>query len=112
MATHTVPWGGDDHHAVSPVLSRTTSIVFVDPMLSHKPEMASAGQEAPEPAPETLAGRMSYLVVEPSGSETSMSAKSASTYPRADAADDSFTQHPEYFFKDGNVTFLVRRGYS
>jgi hypothetical protein len=32
---------------------------------------------------------------------------SASTNPSTDAADDSFIQHPKYFFKDGNLTFLV-----
>jgi hypothetical protein len=40
------------------------------------------------------------------GSETSTP---ASTYSSADpAGDDSFIRHQTYFFKDGNVTFLVR----
>jgi hypothetical protein len=47
---------------------------------------------------------MSSLPVEPSGSETLIS---ASTYERADSTDDSFIRHHKYFFKDGNVTFLV-----
>jgi len=33
---------------------------------------------------------------------------STSTYPGPDAADGSFVRHPKYFFKDGNVAFLVR----
>ncbi|KAN0125696.1 hypothetical protein V8E52_000903 [Russula decolorans] len=47
---------------------------------------------------------MSSLSTEPSGNETSTS---ASTYPSADPAGDSFIRHHKYFFKDGNVTFLV-----
>ena len=43
-------------------------------------------------------------VIESSGTKTSTP---TSTYPGADAADDSFTRHPTYFFKDGNVAFLV-----
>ena len=47
----------------------------------------------------------SVLLIKPSGSETAFT--SASTYTRADETDASFVQHPKYFFKDGNVTFLV-----
>ena len=48
---------------------------------------------------------MSSVLTEPSGNETAST--SASTYPRDDAADASFVRHHKYFFKDGNVTFLV-----
>ena len=48
---------------------------------------------------------MNSVLNEPSGSETAFT--SASTYIRADETDTSFVQHPKYFFKDGNVTFLV-----
>ena len=47
---------------------------------------------------------MSSALTEPSGSETTLT---PATYPRADAADASFVRHRKYFFKDGNVTFLV-----
>ena len=104
MATHTVFWG-DNEHVVSPVPSSTPSIDSIDSFLSHERETSSTLHEATGPAPEFLAKRMSSLSVEPSGSET---LKSASTYPNADSTDDSFTRHHKYFFKDGNVTFLVR----
>jgi hypothetical protein len=105
MATHMVSWGGNEH-VISPVPSSTPSIVSVDSILSHELETSSIVQEATGgPSPESLAKRMSSLFAEPSGDGTSTS---ASTYQRADAADDSFTRHHKYFFKDGNVTFLVR----
>jgi hypothetical protein len=103
MATHIVSWGGNEH-IISPVLSSTSSIVSIDSILLTQTYDISAFKKQP-PAPESLARRMSSLLVEPSGSETSTS---ASTYPRADTADDSFIRHHKYFFKDGNVTFLVR----
>jgi hypothetical protein len=101
MATHIVSWGGNDH-IISPVISNTSSIVSIDSILSHKRTTAVQGI----PAPESSAKRMGSLSlsVEPSGSETSMS---ASTYARADSTNDSFIRHHKYFFKDGNVTFLV-----
>jgi len=101
MATHTVSWGGNSH-VISPVSSSTSSIVPIDSILLHKRTTAVQGA----PAPESSSRRMSSLSVEPSGSET---LTSASTYLRADSADDSFIRHHKYFFKDGNVTFLVRR---
>jgi len=104
MATHTVFWG-DNEHVISPVPSSTPSIDSLDSFLSHERETSSTLQEATGPAPESLAERMSSLSVEPNGSET---LKSASTYSKADSANDSFTRHHKYFFKDGNVTFLVR----
>jgi len=104
MATHIVSWGGNEH-LISPVPSSTPSTVSVDSVLSHERETSTTVQEATGPAPESLAKRMSSLSVEPSGSETLIS---ASTYARADSTDDSFIRHHKYFFKDGNVTFLVR----
>jgi hypothetical protein len=102
MATHIVSWGGNEH-VISPVPSSTPSIVSVDPVLSHERETSSAVQEATGPAPEFLAKQWSFLSAEPRETSTS-----ASTYQTADTADDSFTRHNKYFFKDGNVTFLVR----
>jgi hypothetical protein len=108
MATHIVSWGSNEH-VISPLpsTSSTPSIVSVDSVLSLERETSSNVQEleATGPAPESLAKRMSSLLAEPSGSET---LTSASTHQRAGTADDSFTRHHKYFFKDGNVTFLVR----
>ena len=106
METHIVSWGGNDSdHTVSPSISSTPSIVSVDSVLSHERGASSTAQEATGPAPESLAKRMSSLLAKPS--EIMMST-SASTHQRADTADESFTRHHKYFFKDGNVTFLVR----
>jgi hypothetical protein len=107
MATHIVSWGGNEH-VISPLpsTSSTPSIVSVDSVLSLERETSlNDVQEATGPAPESLAKRMSSLLAEPSGSET---LTSASTHQRAGTADDSFRRHHKYFFKDGNVTFLVR----
>jgi hypothetical protein len=104
MATHIVSWGGNEH-VISPVPSSTPTIASADSVLSHERETSSTVQEATGPTRESLAKHMSPLLAEPNGSET---LTSASTYQRADTADDSFTRHHEYFFKDGNVTFLVR----
>jgi hypothetical protein len=76
-------------------------------MLPHtgRRETSSVVQETPRAAG-SYAKHMSPLMIKSSGSETSTS---ASTYPRADAGDDSFIRHHKYFFEDGNITFLVRR---
>ncbi len=105
MATRIVSWG-DNEHTVLPALSSTPSIVSVDSILPDKRETSSIFQEAPR-APESWVKRMSSLI-EPSGSEMSTSATGSTHPPRADAADDSFIRHHKYFFKDGNITFLVR----
>ena len=87
MATHLVSWG-DSKHIISPVNSSTPSIVSID---SIQTSLSSK--------------HMSSVLTEPSGSET---LTPASTHPRADAVDtSSFERHQKYFFKDGNVTFLV-----
>jgi hypothetical protein len=108
MATQIVSWGANEH-IISPVpsTSSTPSIVSVDSVLSLERETSSTVQEleATGPAPESLAKRLCSLLVERSGSET---LTSASTFQKAGTADDSFTRHHKYFFKDGNVTFLVR----
>jgi hypothetical protein len=46
-------------------------------------------------------------VIEPNGTRISTA---AAIYPETDAADHdgSFMRHNKYFFKDGNVSFLVR----
>ena len=100
MATHTVSWGGTED-PISPVPSSTPSIVSIDSALSYESNTSSTVREATGPTP--VAKLMDFLLVESSGSETS-----ASTQHRADTAHESFTRHHKYFFKDGNVTFLVR----
>ena len=47
----------------------------------------------------------SSQVIVPNGSRGS---SLVSVHPEGDAAEDSFVRHHKYFFKDGNVTFLVR----
>ena len=76
-------------------------------MLPHTGKHTTAVQRvaADRSDPESSAKSMGFLLVEQSGSET---LASASAYPRTDSAGDSFIRHPKYFFKDGNVTFLVR----
>jgi hypothetical protein len=69
---------GGGEHVILPVPSSTPSIVSVDSVLSHERETYSIVQEA------------------------------TPTVQNDHTADDSFTRHHKYFFKDGNVTFLVR----
>jgi hypothetical protein len=97
--------GNDSDHTVSPVvscISSTPSIVSIDSIIRHKHTTSSAVQGIP--ASESSTKCMSSLSVESNGNETSIS---GSTYSRADSTDDSFIRHHKYFFKDGNVTFLV-----
>jgi hypothetical protein len=56
-------------------------------------------------ATKSQAKHMNSQVTEPSGSAVG---SSVSVYTGADAAEGSFKRHHKYFFKDGNVTFLVR----
>ena len=94
MATRIVSWSGDEH-IVSPNLSKTPSVISVNSILSDKSEGSPSDQGAPS------------QVIGPNGIRTSTS---TTIYPETDAADHygSFMQHNKYFFKDGNVTFLVR----
>jgi hypothetical protein len=107
MATHIVSWGGNDSDlTVSPVVSEssissTSSIVSINSIIRHNHTITSAVQGTS--ASESSTKCMSSLSVEPSGNETS----TGSTYSRADPTDDSLIRHHKYFFKDGNVTFLV-----
>ena len=105
MATRIVSWGGDDH-IISPNLSKTPSISSVDSILSDKPEASESDQSAPHMA-ESQHTRRAFQVFEPNGARTSTS---TTIYPGTDGTDHdgSFMRHDKYFFKDGNVTFLVR----
>ena len=100
MARRIVSWGGNEH-IVSPILLKTPSIVSVDSILR---DTSPAVQGTPHAA-QSRAMNTAFQVIEPSRTKTWAS---TSTYPGADAADGSFVRHPKYFFKDGNVAFLVR----
>jgi len=102
MATRMVSWSGDEH-SVSPNLSKTPSLISVDSILSDKSEASPSDKGMAESQPTHTASQM----IEPNGTSTSTS---TTIYPGTDAADHdgSFMRHNKYFFKDGNVTFLVR----
>ena len=103
MATRTVSWSSDEH-IVSPNLSRTPSVISVDSILSDKSEASPSDQGAPRMA-ESQSTHRAPKVVERTSESTS-----TTIYPETNAADHdgSFMRHNKYFFKDGNVTFLVR----
>jgi len=100
MARRIVSWVGNGQ-IVSPDLSKTPSIVSVDSILQ---DTSPAVQGSPHAA-QSPAMNMASQMIEPSRIRTWTS---TSTYPWADATDGSFVRHPKYFFKDGNVAFLVR----
>ena len=79
---------------MSPVLSSAASIVSFDPTFS---EMPPTAPEAPGLHSADLEAKHTSLL---EGRKT----------PRGEhaAPDDSSIRHDAYFFKDGNVTFLVR----
>ena len=98
MAAPTVSLRGDEH-TVSPVTSSKPSMISFDSTLS---ETSSVVHEVPRATMSWVKHASSLLT----GSEMSTP---ACIYSGAGAADDSFVRHHKYFFKDGNVTFLVRR---
>jgi hypothetical protein len=101
MAHRIVSWS-DNELCITPVLPSAASIVSFDstfsdtesygkmsPTASEVPCLPSTGFEAKHAnLPKFLEGRT------PRGRHT--------------MPDDSFVRHDRYFFKDGNVTFLVR----
>jgi hypothetical protein len=92
MATRIVSWSSNEH-TISPSLSKTPSMVSFDSILSDNSETPSV-----EGVPHAAESRVKYVtsqVIEPS--ETGMYTSGG-----------SFVRHQRYFFKDGNVTFLVR----
>ena len=60
---------------------------------------------AAPPATESQAKPTNFQLIEPNESGAS---SSVGVSPGDNAAEDSFIRHPKYFFKDGNITFLVR----
>ena len=75
-------------------------MISFDSLLSDNPEIPGATH-----ASESQAKHTSSQVNEPSGSRA---CSLVSVYPGADAAKGSFIRHHKYFFKGGNVSFLVR----
>ena len=103
MAAHIVSWGSNEK-IVSPMLSKTPSMISFDSLNSDDLEARLAVEGAPH-ATGSQAKRTDSQVIEPSGCRAS---SSISVYLGADGAEGSFKRHHKYFFKDGNVTFLVR----
>jgi hypothetical protein len=90
---------GVTDHYISPVLLRRASIVTIDSILSDTHDVL-VSPSVPEAAESHAKGTMSYLMTEPGAGKTP-----GGSCP---VADDSFLRHEKYFFKDGNITFLVR----
>ena len=91
MATRIVSWSGDEH-IVSPNLSKTPSVISVDSILSDKPGASPSDQGAPFYMAESEPTHTASQIIGPNGINH----------------DGSFMRHNKYFFKDGNVKFLVR----
>ena len=103
MASRIVSWGGSE--PIIPVnSSKTHSIISVNSILQDKRDTSPLVRDVLHVA-ESRTLNAALQVIESSGTKPSTS---TSTYPGADAANDSFTRHPKYFFEDGNVAFLVR----
>ena len=102
MAMRIVSWVGNEH-IVSPNPLNTPSIVSVDSILQDKPVTFPAVQGTPNAA-QSRTTNMASQLVEPSRTRTWTS---TSTYLGVDKADGQFVRHPKYFFKDGNIAFLV-----
>jgi hypothetical protein len=78
---------------------RRASIVTVDSILSDTHDVL-VSLSVPLAAESQAKGTMSYLMIEPGGGKTPDGS--------CPGADDPFLRHEKYFFKDGNITFLVR----
>ena len=98
MAHRIVSWSDNDI-CISPVLSSAASIVSFDDSTFSDTEPPTAA-EAPRLPSAEFGAKLTSL---PELSE-------GRKIPRGwhIALDDSFIRHDVYFFKDGNVTFLVR----
>jgi hypothetical protein len=86
------------------MLSKTPSMISFESLNSDNLETRPPVEGAP-PATESQTKHTNSQVIEPNGSGAS---SSVSLYLGGDGAEGSFIRHHKYFFKDGNVTFLVR----
>lgn len=90
MAPHITVWEDSDY-AISSIGSTSPSIASFDSILS----------EAPKKIPSIQC--MDPEAIDPIGHRQSIG-----TYTGADEHDVPFIRHPNYYFRDGNITFLVR----
>ena len=103
MAARIVSWGTKAKIA-PPMLSKTPSMISFNSLNFDNLETRPPAEGAPYAA-KSQAKYTSSQVNDPSGSGAS---SSVGMYRGGGAAEDSFIHHPKYFFKDGNITFLVR----
>ena len=100
MAPRIVSWRGSESRvSLSPPVSGVSavSVVAIDSISvpQNPPTMSQATTEVPEP--------------QPSGLEADAAGLAGSSAAASPTTDDSFPRHDTYFFKDGNITFLVRK---
>ncbi|KAI9441600.1 hypothetical protein H4582DRAFT_2073767 [Lactarius indigo] len=104
MASHTVSWT-DDEICISPIPSSAASIVSFDSTFSDTyPTHIQMSLTASESEARGLpgAGFRARHTSPPRFPEEGKTPRNEHTTP-----DDSFIRHDTYFFKDGNVTFLI-----
>jgi hypothetical protein len=104
MATRIVS-GGSNEKTVSSRLSETPSVISFDSLLSDDLETPPVVEGACH-ATESQVEHTSSQAIEPS--RRCRTCSSVSVCAGADATEGSVIRHHKYFFKDGNVTFLVR----
>ncbi|KAH9175001.1 hypothetical protein EDB89DRAFT_429995 [Lactarius sanguifluus] len=100
MVPRIVSWN-DNEICISPVLSSAASIVSFDSTFSYPShlQMSPTASEARGLPSAEFGAQCTSL---PGFPEKAKTPRSEHTTP-----DDSFVQHDAYFFKDGNVTFLI-----
>ena len=102
MAPHIISWS-DREICISPVLSSAASTIsfdstFSDPIPSHSPMSPTASEALGLPG-DKFGARYNNL---PGFSDEGRTSRGGHA-----TLNDSFVRHDVYFFKDGNVTFLV-----
>jgi hypothetical protein len=102
MAPRIVSWSDQKTH-ISPVLSSAASIVSFDSTFSVSDTFPSHFQMSPSTSEAPGAQFGAYYTSLPDFPEDGKTPGVRNATP-----DDSFSRHDTYFFKDGNVTFLVR----
>jgi hypothetical protein len=100
MPSHIFSWG-ENEHGVSPALPSGPSVVSFDSILPDTKTSSSATvTESPNATESQAKAGINLVGVEMAESRTPTSV--------SQGADHSFPRHEKYFFKDGNITFLVR----
>jgi hypothetical protein len=98
MAPHITVWEDSDY-AISSIGSTSPSIASFDSILSEAPKTIPSNGTTVE----SQIKCMDPESIEPIGHRQSIG-----VYTGADGYDDPFIRHPNYYFRDGNITFLVR----